>query len=36
MRVATSNVNNVFSRLPQLTAWLDVTRSNAGWCRRSR
>lgn len=26
MRVATFNVNNVVSRLPQLTAWLDVTR----------
>jgi len=26
MRIATYNVNNVVSRLPQLTAWLDVTR----------
>ena len=26
MRIATFNVNNVVSRLPQLTAWLDVTR----------
>ncbi|RYF34890.1 MAG: exodeoxyribonuclease III, partial [Comamonadaceae bacterium] len=26
MRVATFNVNNVVTRLPQLKAWLDVTR----------
>lgn len=26
MRIATFNVNNVVSRLPQLLAWLDVTR----------
>ena len=26
MRVATFNVNNVVSQLPQLIAWLDVTR----------
>lgn len=29
MRVATFNVNNVFSRLPQLVAWLDVTKPDA-------
>ncbi len=29
MRVATFNVNNVVSRLPQLVAWLDVTKPDA-------